>query len=157
MSNDLKIKYKDPDRPETTRFLPGGEYPFTVKEMYAVSVAKSGNSMIPFEVTLHGPNGEQVKAEDCLVFTANSLWKFDQFIAATLPFIKPGETIDFAIPADIQRFKNKRGRCVVSVEEYVNKKGQPGKKNVIESYLPATEAPAETPPATEEVEDDIPF
>ena len=170
MSEDLRYNYTYEEPGEgRAPVLPPGDYDFEVKEVYDFEHSKAGNDMLPFDLTIFGPNGSKGKVSENFVFVASAKWKVDGFLKATGLAPKVGERVNFNNLGWMQRA---RGRCTIGIETYTHK-DKDWEKNVLTAYLydkteiqgrevvnrpAAPPAKADPGPPVDDVdEDDIPF
>jgi len=114
--------------------LPEGAYQFTVLDANEKR-SQGGNTMIELQLLVKGPNGDELRVYDHLVFVKNMSWKIDHFRAAT------GETV-VAGPASLEALDciDRTGRALLTTEKF-----QGREQNKIADYIdPSAEKP---PPA----------
>jgi hypothetical protein len=137
--------------------LPQGIYDFVVADANDKQ-SQSGNDMIELQLIIKGPDGQESKIYDNLVFTPKAFWKIDAFRLCTGDKIIKGKSVEF----DATDCLDRTGKCYVILENYEGRE-----RNKVGEYLdPAAvgnsqtsqqtanaRQPASSPPA----DDDIPM
>jgi uncharacterized protein DUF669 len=105
--------------------LPEGVYDFTV--MDAVNKqSQSGNDMIELQLIIKGPDGQENKVYDNLVFTSKASWKIDHFRIASGETLVKGQSVEFNDTDCLDR----TGKCYVIVDNYEGRE-----RNKVDDYL----------------------
>jgi len=152
--------YNEPEEREF-EVLPEGEYAFTITEVFAFEVAKSGNEYLPLKIAVKSPKGNTVNVFDNLVFTEKAKFRIDQLLKSIGKAPAPGTAEDFDDPTWLVGCK---GVVKLKIETYnSNNRNKVDaylfKKATVEGRMVTTAKRAEAPVATqqEEEHDNIPF
>ena len=135
--------------------LPEGIYDFVVADANDKQ-SQSGNDMIELQLIIKGPDGQENKVYDNLVFTPKAFWKIDTFRLCTGDKLVAGQSVEFDATDCLER----TGKCHVIVDKYEGRE-----RNKVGEYLePAAAGNSQTPqqaanarkPASPPADDDIP-
>jgi hypothetical protein len=136
--------------------VPEGVYDFVVADANDKQ-SQNGNEMIELQLIIKGPEGQENRVYDNLVFTPNSTWKIDLFRIATGETLVKGQSVEF----DATDCLDRTGKCSLIVDEYEGRV-----RNKVGEYLdPAAIDNSQTPqqtanarkPASPPADDDIPM
>jgi hypothetical protein len=105
--------------------LPEGVYPFTVLDAVDAISNAGRNPMIELTLLVRGPNGDEARVYDRLVFVKNMGWKIDHFRTATGETVVKGPASFDAVDA-----LDRSGKCLLAIEDY-----QGREKNVVKDYI----------------------
>lgn len=158
--------------PEEIEFLvlPDGEYTFDILEINEFQTSRAGNEMLPMKLQFSDGGGGKSSVFENLVFTEKAIFKINQFLACI--GVPKGTRINFRDPDVIKYLRVKKGRAILTSEDYTAKSGRVVSKNVVASFVydgsskreaaPQKVSPAGPPahrpaPVAEETEDEIPF
>jgi uncharacterized protein DUF669 len=111
--------------------LSEGSYPFVVIDANEKQ-SQSGNEMIELQLLVKGPNGNELRVFDHLVFTPKSYWKIDAFRVATGEKLVPGQTVSLE-PEDCV---DREGKVFLTVEKFEGRE-----RNKVQEYLAAEKLP----------------
>jgi hypothetical protein len=106
--------------------VPEGVYDFVVADANEKLSQSSGNDMIELQLLVKGPDGEEVKIFDNLVFSPKAFWKIDAFRIATGDKLVVGQSVEFNAEDCIDR----TGKCHVVVERYEGRE-----RNKVREYI----------------------
>jgi Protein of unknown function (DUF669) len=136
--------------------VPEGVYDFVVADANDKQ-SQNGNEMIELQLIIKGPEGQEHRVYDNLVFTPNSTWKIDLFRIATGETLVKGQSVKF----DATDCLDRTGKCSLIVDAYEGRE-----RNKVGEYLdPAAIDNSQTPqqtanarkPASPPAADDIPI
>jgi uncharacterized protein DUF669 len=119
--------------------LPEGEYDFLVADANEKISQSSGNDMIELRLLIKGPDGEEVRIYDNLVFSNKAFWKIDQFRICTGDKLVAGQEVEFKAEDCLDR----TGKAFVTIERFEGRE-----RNKVKEYIAPgaidKPAPAET-------------
>jgi hypothetical protein len=133
--------------------VPEGVYDFVVVDANDKK-SQNGNEKIELQLIIKGPEGQEHRIYDNLVFTPNSNWKIDQFRIATGETLVKGQSVEF----DATDCLDRTGKCYVIVDKYEGRE-----RNKVGDYLdPAEIKDSQKPvkaqePASPPIDDEIPM
>ena len=105
--------------------LPEGIYDFVVADANDKQ-SQSGNDMIELQLIIKGPDGQESKVYDNLVFTPKAYWKIDAFRLCTGDKLIKGQSVEF----DATDCLDRTGKCDVIVDKYEGRE-----RNKVSEYL----------------------
>ena len=136
--------------------LPEGIYDFVVADANDKR-SQGGNEMIELQLIIKGPDGQESKVYDNLVFTPKAFWKIDTFRLCTGDKLVKGQSVEF----DATDCLDRTGKCYVIVDKYEGRE-----RNKVSEYLdPAVIKDSQSPQqavkpavsATSPADDEIPM
>jgi hypothetical protein len=105
--------------------LPEGTYDFVVADANDKQ-SQSGNDMIELQLIIKGPDGQESKIFDNLVFSPKAFWKIDMFRVCTGDKLVAGQSVEFNAEDCLDR----TGKCYVIVDKYEGRE-----RNRVKEYL----------------------
>jgi Protein of unknown function (DUF669) len=105
--------------------LPEGVYDFVVADANDKR-SQGGNEMIELQLIIKGPDGQESKVYDNLVFTPKAFWKIDTFRLCTGDKLVKGQSVEF----DATDCLDRTGKCYVIVDKYEGRE-----RNKVSEYL----------------------
>jgi Protein of unknown function (DUF669) len=119
--------------------LPEGIYDFVVADANDKQ-SQSGNEMIELQLIIKGPDGQESRIYDNLVFTPKAFWKIDTFRLCTGDKLVKGQSVEF----DATDCLDRTGKCSVIIDKYEGRE-----RNKVDEYLdPAAVDNSQTPQPT---------
>ena len=106
--------------------VPEGIYDFTVADANEKMSHSSGNDMIELQLIVKGPDGEEVKIFDNLVFSPKAFWKIDMFRVCTGDKLVAGQSVEFNAEDCLDR----TGKCCVITDKFEGRE-----RNKVKEYL----------------------
>jgi hypothetical protein len=106
--------------------VPEGIYDFTVADANEKMSQSSGNDMIELQLIVKGPDGEEVKIFDNLVFSPKAFWKIDMFRVCTGDKLVAGQSVEFNAEDCLDR----TGKCCVIIDKFEGRE-----RNKVKEYL----------------------
>jgi hypothetical protein len=106
--------------------VPEGIYDFTVADANEKMSQSSGNDMIELQLIVKGPDGEEVKIFDNLVFSPKAFWKIDMFRVCTGDKLVAGQSVEFNAEDCLDR----TGKCCVITDKFEGRE-----RNKVKEYL----------------------
>jgi hypothetical protein len=106
--------------------VPEGICDFTVADVNEKMSQSSGNDMIELQLIVKGPDGEEVKIFDNLVFSPKAFWKIDMFRVCTGDKLVAGQSVEFNAEDCLDR----TGKCCVITDKFEGRE-----RNKVKEYL----------------------
>ena len=118
--------------------LPEGIYEFVVADANDKR-SQGGNDMIELQLIIKGPDGQESKVYDNLVFTPKAFWKIDMFRVCTGDKVVKGQSVEF----DATDCLDRTGKCYVIVDKYEGRERNKVSQPVFARYLNTSESTVE--------------